>query len=617
MARKSTKSNANEHELDNTVQDVEQPFLDVEDIQEVLDELDGQAGEELPTEENAEAEEAGVEPEPEAEESGVEPEHEAEEAEPADAAESEAEEAEPSDTFESETEEATDELEPEVEEAADAPEVEEAEHTDAVEHESEETDPVDALEPEVEEAELEPKTEVIPIDQEIVDQYKVTEDQLLEDETQAIDTLYVDQPDSYVNQSDGYDNQFEDNAYRSSGYAEDSSYTNQAGSYAEDPNNLTEIMQPIGYSHPVNAVVEIPTESVQRTMRRNEGRIRHGVAAALVSILVVFGIGLGAGLYFRHLESEKHTAEVIAENERKAAEAMEQRDKAAEEAEAARALEEARTPRTVKFLISALEYNDSATRIPLVITGTDFEGNEVQTEAFVNASGEGVSLVPGSYSATIPASPIMQDGLLYEVPTGEYTIKVPENAESVTVDQAIVLIPLTASKITEEMITAASDWALKDTANASVSEANVAIARKAIDEAKAKEREKQERDQLNELRAGLAQQFASSYFTNISFPDANDDSKILVISNWNAIAAQYVAPGSSAQRKLGAGPDPEDAYTFTISADAKSVSGYTVVVDCSVISTNTPKSGWTRTPYPATMTITFNDNNKITDFTIA
>ena len=381
-------------------------------------------------------------------------------------------------------------------------------------------------------------------------------------------------------------------------------------------NDLTEIMQPIGYSHPVNAVVEIPTESVQRTIRRNEGHFRHGIAAAIVSILVLFGIGLGAGMYYRHVQSEKHTAEVIAENERKAQQAMEERDRAAEEAEAQRTLEATRTPRQVKFIISALEYDDSATRIPLVVTGIDFEGNEVNTEAFINAAGEGVQLSPGDYTATIPASPILANGALYSVPTNTYTVKVPDDSESVTVDQAIVLIPLAAADTTDDMVTNACNWARKDTANAAVSEANANTAAKEIEERRAREQREQQQKQLDETRAGIAQRFASDYFTNVAFPNSKDDSEILVISNWSEIAAQYVAPGTPAQSKLGKGPDPEEAYSYAVTADAVSVSGNTVVVNCTVVSTDNHEKGWTRDPYDATMTCTFNDNNKINDFTI-
>lgn len=381
-------------------------------------------------------------------------------------------------------------------------------------------------------------------------------------------------------------------------------------------NNLTEMIQPIGYSHPVNAVVEVPTESVQRTMRRNQGHFRHGVAAAIVSILVLFGIGLGAGMYYRHVQSEKHTAEVIAENERKAQEAMAERDRAAEEAEAQRSLEAQRAPRQVKFLISALEYDDTATRIPLVITGIDFEGNEVNTEAFINAAGEGVQLAPGDYTAVIPASPILANGALYSVPNATYTVKVADSNDVTTVDQAIVLIPLAAADTTDEMVTNACNWARKDTANMAVSDANANVASSAIEERRAREQQQQQQKQLDETRASLAQRFASDYFTNVAFPDAKDDTKVLVVSNWRDIALQYVAANTPAQSKIGKGPDPEEAYSYATTADAVSVSGNTVVVNCTIVSTNELEKGWTRDPYNATMTCTFNDNNKINDFTI-
>ena len=380
---------------------------------------------------------------------------------------------------------------------------------------------------------------------------------------------------------------------------------------------LTELLTPIDRrSHTVMPVVQGPTDTVHHTIEQGASRIRHRVAAALISILLLFGIGLGAGMFKNHLESEAETAALIEENERRAAEAKAEQEKAEAEAEEARVQEEAHAARPIKFIVSATGYDSLATRIPLVVTGVDLDGNEVKTEGFINSEGEGLSLSPGEYTVSIPASPILSTGLMYQLPNTTYSFRVPQNSKDViNVDQAIVLIPLTMADINEDMVNNAYNWGMKDTQMSSVVEANIGPARQYLEEAKQRQAEAERHQQLVAQRAPIAQSFAASYFTNVGFPDSEDDSKVSVITNWTSVAAQYIAAGSAASNKLSGGNGAR--YSYATHVNTVAVDDETVTLDVNVITGDEVKVGWTLNESSKRITCVFDSNNKITDFYIS
>ena len=81
--------------------------------------------------------------------------------------------------------------------------------------------------------------------------------------------------------------------------------------------------------------------------------------------------------------------------------------------------------RQVSIKVEAPNYSNDATRIPLHVTGADSDGKSVDKTVYVDADGGGLSLSPGSYEATVEASPILADGSIYEVPEDPVTISVP------------------------------------------------------------------------------------------------------------------------------------------------------------------------------------------------
>lgn len=71
----------------------------------------------------------------------------------------------------------------------------------------------------------------------------------------------------------------------------------------------------------------------------------------------------------------------------------------------------------VNLTLVAEGYDSStSTPIPVQIEGTDLEGNSVSTETLVGSNGaEPISLMRGNYTLSVTASPISEDGTMFDV----------------------------------------------------------------------------------------------------------------------------------------------------------------------------------------------------------
>lgn len=87
---------------------------------------------------------------------------------------------------------------------------------------------------------------------------------------------------------------------------------------------------------------------------------------------------------------------------------------------------EKRLSHQVILPVSAPGLDAGGSRIPLRITGTDFEGNTINESVYVSHDGAGISVPKGSYELTVLASPIASDGTVYEIPAGTFTFEVPD-----------------------------------------------------------------------------------------------------------------------------------------------------------------------------------------------
>lgn len=174
--------------------------------------------------------------------------------------------------------------------------------------------------------------------------------------------------------------------------------------------------------------------------RRKTGAI---VAAALALALLAGG-GVGGFMWWQGEQAR------IAEEARQKA-----------EEQAAWEREHQRYPAPVQIDCPGLD-TTTGTKIPLRVTGTDFEGNKVDETFYTDQAGTGVELMRGDYTFTVPASPIAADGTIYDAAaTEEIPLSGTVHDDGTFETQNYVyLSPIDAADVTDEQIEAAYDAAV-------------------------------------------------------------------------------------------------------------------------------------------------------------
>lgn len=105
----------------------------------------------------------------------------------------------------------------------------------------------------------------------------------------------------------------------------------------------------------------------------------------------------------------------------------------------------------------------TGTMIPLHVTGTDFEGNEVDELFFTDQNSTDVELMQGDYLFEVPASPIAADGTIYDVaaPTASGLGGAVHEDGTFETQNVLILEPIDAVDVTDEQIEAAYDMAVQ------------------------------------------------------------------------------------------------------------------------------------------------------------
>lgn len=120
----------------------------------------------------------------------------------------------------------------------------------------------------------------------------------------------------------------------------------------------------------------------------------------------------------------------------------------------------------VTFSIVIDGFNEDSSRIPVRITGTDEDGNEVDKTIFLAHSGVDTELAEGDYKAEVLCTPIASDGSLYDVQEGiVYFSPSADEARDdgdYVVDDPFVLYRLDDERMTRELADEALRWARKD-----------------------------------------------------------------------------------------------------------------------------------------------------------
>lgn len=105
----------------------------------------------------------------------------------------------------------------------------------------------------------------------------------------------------------------------------------------------------------------------------------------------------------------------------------------------------------------------TGTMIPLHVTGTDFDGNEVDELFFTDQNSTDVELMQGDYVFEVPASPIAADGTIYDVaaPTASGLGGAVHEDGTFETQNVLILEPIDAVDVTDEQIEAAYDMAVQ------------------------------------------------------------------------------------------------------------------------------------------------------------
>lgn len=353
----------------------------------------------------------------------------------------------------------------------------------------------------------------------------------------------------------------------------------------------------------VKPVVEHPDHVPDHRELQRRKR-NHGLIGVVIVLFLLAAIG-GVGTYLvTDAQSRAETARIVEQHEAEAQAAKDQAEAAA--AEEQRQAQIAAI-HAVTFSVSGVDYDSYATRIPVQVVGQSAAGETIDETMFVNSSGAGVNLPAGTYKATVVASPLASTGMVYTVssPEMEFTINEDDGAE-VPSGHAVVLLPVEADQLTQDMIDAAYNWAMKD----EVSAVNAPTYKQAAETAMAESKERK-RKASSEARQRLAQEFVSEYFTTVMFTNQDDDSEVAVIDNWSEIVLDYVREGTALADTLAKG-EKEYRAALTIEAPTSDDKKKTVTVKASVVSTDKVVEGWTLDDYDATVVCTFDDDNLIT-----
>lgn len=120
---------------------------------------------------------------------------------------------------------------------------------------------------------------------------------------------------------------------------------------------------------------------------------------------------------------------------------------------------------TLSVAMPQLDGVTQGSRIPVSVRGADLDGNAVDETRYMNWDGTGLELVQGSYSLSIPASPIGSDGTLFQVPGDVLSVEVTRDQPDLTGAGTLTFGEIPAADVTDEQISAAKQYAASDGAD--------------------------------------------------------------------------------------------------------------------------------------------------------
>ena len=97
---------------------------------------------------------------------------------------------------------------------------------------------------------------------------------------------------------------------------------------------------------------------------------------------------------------------------------------------------------------------DRGTKISVHATGKDSKDNGVDSVFYIGSSSSNIALKPGDYSLAIEASPIAEDGTIYDTKDAVTKVSIAKDGKT-DVEKEITIEPIPAEEVTDEQIEAA------------------------------------------------------------------------------------------------------------------------------------------------------------------
>lgn len=241
----------------------------------------------------------------------------------------------------------------------------------------------------------------------------------------------------------------------------------------------------------------------------------------------------------------------------------------------------------VKFSIDAPGYDSKDSALPVEVTGTTSGGSAYDQDFFIDPGGNGVELAPGSYSLAVKASPLLDDGNLYTVPTSGLSFEIPQAVQDGATFEVpngtISLSYASPADITDAQIDSSYDMAItsgfdKATADAYkkalVKNRNEAVAaKKAADEkAAAQAAQQAEAAEAAKKAAEEAAKPVTWYRATAHTPTAANEAAIYSLSvSGNTLTADAAFDEAASYEGLSNTKAPQErkTYTFTLTKDTK------------------------------------------------
>ena len=152
----------------------------------------------------------------------------------------------------------------------------------------------------------------------------------------------------------------------------------------------------------------------------------------------------------------------------------------------------------VPIVVNAKELDtEKGTKIPVHATGKDSKGNDVDSVFYGGSSSSDIVLKPGDYSLAIAASPIAEDGTIYDIKDAVTRVSIAKDGKT-DVEKEITIEPIPAEDVTDEQIEAAYNAAKESGIDISKLDELKERAQKRRDDAEAAKKAEEEKKAVEE-----------------------------------------------------------------------------------------------------------------------